>query len=587
MGQSERARSLRLLRAAGSHPIVRGFPAGAIVVFDGDLRYLCAGGHGMEGVGLTQETIEGRTIFEVFPPDVVSLLDQPYRDALAGRDVTIEIPFGDRTFLHRIGPLTDPTGEVVAGMGFALDITEARQAELALRRSEQSLLDEQIRLREAEAIGHSGSWEWDMVTGVITWSDGLFALHRLPRTAFGEGYAQAASRVHPDDRHLVDAAMEACRRSDETVEFRYRILRTGDGAVRWFDSRATGVFDEGRLVRLIGAVADVTEKVRAEEEVVAAIAFQEAVIKASPDYTFIVDVTTGAVVYGPQDKEILGYTSDQAERLGRRVIDLLVHPEDRSRVWAMNEEARTLENGQVLHLRYRARHRDGQWHWLSRHILPFRRDSSGAVVEVLGILRDITDVVDTELQLSYEALHDQLTGLPNRALLLDRLDAALVRSGGDGREIAVIFCDLDGFKHVNDTSGHAAGDAVLIETARRLRSCVRDGDTVARLGGDEFVIVIEPWNRAGDHPTTPGGDRDGHDRTLALQVADRIVRALRPPMHILGVPHRVTGSIGITYRSMVGPDGSGRTLAADLVDEADAAMYRAKHEGKDRLAVFA
>ena len=131
---------------------------------------------------------------------------------------------------------------------------------------------------------------------------------------------------------------------------------------------------------------------------------------------------------------------------------------------------------------------------------PFRRDDSGAVVEVLGVLRDITDVVQAEEQLSHGALHDPLTGLPNRALLLDRLEAALARSTREHREIAVLFCDLDGFKQVNDTAGHAAGDAVLIEAATRLGTVLREGDTVARVGGDEFVLVVEPWNRA--HSTT-------------------------------------------------------------------------------------
>jgi GGDEF domain-containing protein len=130
----------------------------------------------------------------------------------------------------------------------------------------------------------------------------------------------------------------------------------------------------------------------------------------------------------------------------------------------------------VLDLRYRLRHADGEWRWQSRHVVPFKRDKSGSVVEVLGVLRDITDVVAAEELLTHDALHDGLTGLPNRELLFDRLDADLIRSEREDRAIAVLFCDLDGFKQVNDTAGHAAGDGVLIETARRLQNTVRDGD---------------------------------------------------------------------------------------------------------------
>jgi PAS domain S-box-containing protein len=587
MGFSARPRvdTIEALRTAGSHPIVRGFPEGALVVFDDDLRYVCAGGQGLSIVGLTRETIEGRTIFEVFPPDVASVLEEPYRRALAGHEATMEIRFGDRTFLHRIAPLLDDDGAILAGIGFALDVSDARRAEQALRASEESLLDERRRLRDAEAIGHSGSWEWDTVNDVITWSDGLFMIHGLDRVTFNGGYGEASARVHPDDRQKVDEAIESCRRG-EPARFRYRVAGASDGQLRWLDSRASGVFEEGKLVRLVGAVADITEQVNAEAEAVEANAFQRAVIAASPDYTFITNVTTGAMIYGSRDKDLLGRSSEQTISVGGEVTDVLVHPEDKAKLAASNAEASQLADGQVLQLRYRLRHADGQWHWFSRHVVPFRRDESGAVEAVLGVLRDITDVVAAEDRLTHDSLHDYLTGLPNRALLLDRLEAALTRSQREGREIAVLFCDLDGFKHVNDTAGHAAGDAVLIETARRLRGAVREGDTVARVGGDEFVLVVEPWNRA---DTDDRGGPDGQirpDRNVSHRVADRIVRAIRKPITVQGVNHELTISIGVNYPALT-LDGCAMTKASEVVEEADMAMYLAKHHGKDRFEVFA
>jgi len=476
----------------------------------------------------------------------------------------------------------------VAGIGLAFEVTESRRAERALRESEEILRDERRRLRDAEAMGRSGSWEWDMVNDVITWSDGLFALHGLDPTKFPGGYAEAASRVHPDDREAVDATMEACRRNDEPARFRYRVLRASDGEERWFDSRASGVFEEGKLVRLLGAVADVTEQLHAEAEVVEANAFQRAVIAASPDYTFISDVTTNAMIYGSRDRDLLGYSKEYTESLGSRVIDVLVHPDDQAKVRDVNRRASALVDGQVLELRYRLRHADGEWRWQSRHVVPFRRDKSGSVVEVLGVLRDITDVVRAEELLTHDALHDSLTGLPNRDLLIDRLDAALLRSGREHRTIAVLFCDLDGFKHVNDTAGHAAGDAVLIETARRLQKIVRDGDTVARVGGDEFVLVIEPWNRA-DADSDRGSEKGGivDDEGLALRVAERVITALRVPITAGRVRHHVTVSVGITYPSRALRKGVAGQSAGRCIEEADEAMYRAKHQGKNCFAVFA
>ncbi len=200
--------------------------------------------------------------------------------------------------------------------------------------------------------------------------------------------------------------------------------------------------------------------------------------------------------------------------------------------------------------------------------------------------REVTDAVADEEKPAFDALHDGLTGLPNRALLLDRLTSALARSGRQGREIAVLFCDLDGFRRVNDTAGHAAGDAVLIETAKRLRTVLREGDTVARVGGDEFVLVVEPWNRV-DRGTRLAHGRDTvFDRNLSLRVADRVVQALRVPITVQGVEHRVTASVGITYPAVLALDHPGMT-ASDVVEEADAAMYWAKQEGKNRVEVFA
>jgi diguanylate cyclase (GGDEF)-like protein/PAS domain S-box-containing protein len=583
--QEHSSRSLahahEVLRNSSSNPVVRGFPEGAIVVFDKDLRYLCAGGHGLAIVGLTQATIEGRTIFDVFPPDVADVLEGPYRRVLNGEEVQLDIHFGGRVFLHRLAPLIDEDGKTItAGIGFALDVTEVRRAETDLRQSEENLRNERSRLRDAELVGHSGSWEWDLAGNVITWSDGLFALHGLSRIEFDEGYAQAASRVHPDDRALVDDAMAACRRN-ETVQFTYRVARASDGETRWFDSRASAVVENGTVVRLLGSVADVTDRIVAEESVVESNNFMNAVLTASPDFTFITDVRTGAMIFGSRHHDLLGRTAEESKDLGPLSIEELVHPDDQATLRQMNEDAAHLADGEVLQLRYRLRHVDGQWHWMSRHVVAFRRDEAGDVIEVLGVLRDITDVVNAESQLLHDALHDTLTGLANRALLLDRLEAALIRSSREGREIAVLYCDLDSFKEVNDTAGHSIGDAVLIETARRLLGVIREGDTVARLGGDEFVLIVEPWNR-------PKRERDVERdivtrQHFSLEIAQRIVRALSEPFDINGVKYGVSVSVGIALGRPAPSRESDKANAIELLKVADAAMYAAKNSGRNQV----
>jgi diguanylate cyclase (GGDEF)-like protein/PAS domain S-box-containing protein len=332
-------------------------------------------------------------------------------------------------------------------------------------------------------------------------------------------------------------------------------------------TRLTGA--DGEVVGALATMTDVTAERNARR-------LFEAILTASPDYTFVTDIRTGAVVYGPPGGLLLGTSSEKLCALGSGAVARLVHPDDQAQLRAANARARDLADGEVLALRHRLRHADGSWHWLDRRVTPFRRDArTGEVVEVLGVIRDVTEIVEAEERLAHSALHDPLTGLPNRALLMDRMDAAVARACRTERQIAVLFCDLDGFKKVNDAGGHAAGDAVLVESARRMRRVLRENDTLARVGGDEFVVLVEPWRRPGSTTARPDGE------ALALHLAERLVRALRTPVRLGDAEHLVTASIGICFAGQ----GTGIRTADAALQAADAAMYRAKRAGKDSVAV--
>jgi diguanylate cyclase (GGDEF)-like protein/PAS domain S-box-containing protein len=240
----------------------------------------------------------------------------------------------------------------------------------------------------------------------------------------------------------------------------------------------------------------------------------------------------------------------------------LLHPDDREHVMAVHQ--RSLETLEPFEMEERVVWPDGQVRTLASwgEIVA---DAEGVPTRMVGICWDITERREIEEQLVQQALHDRLTGLPNRALFVDRLGQALEALPRMHGALAVLFIDLDRFKVINDSLGHEAGDAVLSELARRLTAAMRPGDTVARFGGDEFVVLCEGL----DHPAE------------AVVIAQRLHQDLSLPVSFQGSELVVTVSTGIAMTTSEG------TLPSDLLRDADAAMYRAKQDGRARSVVFA
>jgi PAS domain S-box-containing protein len=507
----------------------------------------------------------------------------PLARCLAGEnigDVTLLLgPVGGphKRVLIRGSQIVDQQGVVQGAVVALTDVTRLHDL------SEQ-LTARQRLLSQAQRLGRLGGYEADPGTGEFRLSPELCRLwgHEqvVPRQALLE-------LMHPDDLSRTQPLLAAALAEGRSCEGVFRIRHATTGQERVL--RYTMQVDRdahGRPVRMHGTHQDVTELTEAERSATAANALFEAILTATPDYTFVTDVSTGAVVYGAPGKSIAGISSEQLTDLGPAALGALVHPDDQSKIRAANTTAQDAADGQVIQVRFRVRGSDEQWHWLSRRVTPFHRDPrTGRVTEVLGVVRDVSDVIEAEDKLTHAALHDPLTELPNRALLMDRLGEALVRSRDTGRDCAVIFLDLDGFKRVNDTAGHAAGDQVLRETAARLRSVVRDRDTVARVGGDEFVILVEPADREHpEHPSEPGAASAPPplDEAAAL-LGERIRTVMAQPFTVHGTDHTVSASLGIT---LAGQSTGPRRSAQEVLVDADTAMYRAKKRGKDRIEVF-
>jgi diguanylate cyclase (GGDEF)-like protein/PAS domain S-box-containing protein len=270
----------------------------------------------------------------------------------------------------------------------------------------------------------------------------------------------------------------------------------------------------------------------------------------------------GRCIYiSPSVEEVLGYPRGQW--LDERGLwDRLLHPEDEERV--VTNEAECERSGETLVQEYRLRAADGRDVWIRDEMTVVRGARGDLPPLFYGIFLDVSDRKRMETELERLALYDPLTGLPNRALFADRLRQVLARRER-GAATAVYFLDVDRFKRINDSLGHAAGDEVLREVAGRLRGVLRPQDTVARFGGDEFTILCE----------SVGGVLE------AVAIADRLQRPLSRPLRAGGAELRLSASIGVALAE------PGDVVEVDrLIDDADAAMYRAKERGGTRIELF-
>jgi diguanylate cyclase (GGDEF)-like protein/PAS domain S-box-containing protein len=267
----------------------------------------------------------------------------------------------------------------------------------------------------------------------------------------------------------------------------------------------------------------------------------------------------------PSVARVFGYRP--GELVGSRLAEW-VHPEDAPQALAYLAEVASRPGARPPTV-WRLRHRDGSWRVVETIGTDLRHEAGvdGLVLNA----RDVTERKALEAQLTHQAFHDSLTGLANRALFENRVRHALARADRVAQGVAVLFLDLDNFKTINDSLGHAAGDHVLGEVAARLQGCLRAGDTAARLGGDEFAVLFEDG--------LPADASEGE--AAALEVVTRLLAALRAPLSLAGHQLAPHGSVGVALRERRGQ------TADELLRNADVAMYAAKGSGKDRAAVFA
>jgi diguanylate cyclase (GGDEF)-like protein/PAS domain S-box-containing protein len=430
------------------------------------------------------------------------------------------------------------------------DITEKKANEELLRRQEQQLralvehapdvisrVDNQLRYVYVNpAIEDVIGMPVDAVLG-------RSSSNMVARTTVG-AYWHAIRKVFDTHR-------------ESTIEFDYP-TPTGQ---RWFQARLIPELSStGQVETVLSIARDVTDFKRAAEQLREAESRYRTLVEHIPAVTYIDQLAevTNATWVSPQIESLLGFTPD--EWLAQPFLER-VHSADRERVTAALRDAnRTLE---PFTLEYRLLAHEGRVVW-RRDQSAVVRDDQGQPLYWQGILLDITLQKELEQQLAYQAFHDPLTDLPNRALFADRLQHALARAQRHHGLLAVLCIDLDDFKVVNDSLGHEAGDELLRVVAARLHASLRAGDTAARFGGDEFTVLLEDLM----HP----------EETEV--VAARLVAALAAPVTVREREFVISASVGIALSY------DGDLPAEELLRRADVAMYRAKSAGKGRCELF-
>lgn len=442
-------------------------------------------------------------------------------------------------------------GEVELIRGYLFDQSHLKETELALEHERQRLDDILTGTR-------AGTWDWNIQTGAVVfnerWAEIIgYRLAELEPLSIKTWYALA----HPEDLELSHQLLQ--RHFSGELEYYECDLRVRHKAGHWVWVQDRGCVatrtPDGQPLLMRGTHQNINARKLAEERLkLAASVFthaREGIVMMTADGT-IIDINDAFT-------QITGYSREEALGRDPQLWRSDHHPEDfYTTLWR-----RLIDQGCWSGELWNRR-KNGEA-YAALLTISAVYDDQGQVLHYVALFTDITQLKEHQHRLEHLAHYDALTTLPNRTLLAHQLQQAMVQAHRTGRQVAVVYLDLDGFKAINDRHGHQAGDQLLIVQALRIRQLLRAGDTLARLGGDEFVAVLV----------------DLPDRTTTEALLARLLQVVNDPVRVLEVEYQVTVSLGVTFYPQV------EEVDADqLLRQADQAMYQAKLAGKNRYHCF-
>ena len=449
----------------------------------------------------------------------------------------------------RIVPVKAADGSMQAYVGLKLDLTAPKAAEDRLAENEQkfgAILENlpcvvyQVQMNVTDRSLH------------FHYINGRVDMYGLSAEDVLRNPQILIERTHPEDRErLVANALDVERRMEPSRSV-FRVHRT-DGKLIWVvNHNIPSQLPDGSIL-WTGYSTDITAQREAEEQLRASEEKFRTLVETANDIIYTLD-SSGRVDYvSPNWTTILGHPVGAI--IGRD-FDELLHPDDLASARAFLHGIVTAGRKQAS-AEYRVRHLDGTWIWHTANGAPLH-DAERKTVGMFGIARDISERKQSEARILHMAHYDALTDLPNRSLIFDRLEQALQLAARRQHKLALMFVDLDRFKLINDTHGHAVGDRVLQQAAQRMSDALRGSDAVGRIGGDEFVVLLSEID----------------DVHTALDVAAKISKAISAPMNVDDLELLITCSIGVAVYPDHGKD------APELFRHADLAMYRGKEGGR-------